>query len=149
MTEQPWFIEFYAPWCPHCQRLAPVWDDLHRRNQEIANIARVDCTSENGRPLCKNFDVHAYPTLLFFPLGHEKHFLFQGSRTLEALEDWLKKEVTREAEELEDPESVDEEALELVKDVRVVDRDEDKDWMEDSMPFVNAMLVSLKSTFLQ
>ena len=67
--DTPWFIEFFAPWCPHCQHLAPVWDQFYRDNKETLNVARVDCTSDDGKSLCRKFMIRSYPTLLYFPVG--------------------------------------------------------------------------------
>ena len=53
--DKPWFIEFYSPYCGHCQKLAPTWDMLYRRNKETVNVARVNCTSDKGGPLCDEF----------------------------------------------------------------------------------------------
>ena len=42
--DKPWMIDFFAPWCPHCQHLAPTWDELHQKHEEELNVAKVDCT---------------------------------------------------------------------------------------------------------
>ena len=53
------------------------------------NVARVDCTSTKGRPLCSEYAVHGYPTLLYFPLDTDTYITYKGKRTLDAFESWI------------------------------------------------------------
>ena len=90
--EKPWFVKFFAPWCGHCKKLAPVWDELAANHPDDMNVAKVDCTSAEGKPLCTDFGVKGYPTLLFFPPGKHtsgdstSYFKYKGARDLQSLE---------------------------------------------------------------
>lgn len=43
------FVEFYAPWCGFCKKIAPVWaqlaTDLKADGSDVI-VARVDCTDK-------------------------------------------------------------------------------------------------------
>ncbi|KAF7195259.1 hypothetical protein HII31_03465 [Pseudocercospora fuligena] len=68
-TREPWFIKFYAPWCHHCQAMAPSWQGMARQMQGKLNIGEVNCESE--KRLCKDVKVRGYPTIMFFRGGEK------------------------------------------------------------------------------
>ena len=44
------FINYYAPWCVWCQRLAPVWEAFAEKvqNEDLpVSIVRVDCVANS------------------------------------------------------------------------------------------------------
>ncbi|EAU38271.1 conserved hypothetical protein [Aspergillus terreus NIH2624] len=71
-TQDPWFIKFYAPWCSHCQALAPNWQQMAREMQHTLNIGEVNCDVESR--LCKDAHVTAFPTMYFFRGGERVEY---------------------------------------------------------------------------
>ncbi|XP_040575277.1 thioredoxin domain-containing protein 5 [Lepeophtheirus salmonis] len=82
------FIKFYAPWCGHCQKLSPIWDELASEFKDNANvkIAKMDCTQ--AQDICQEQDVTGYPTLSFYRDG-QKVESYRGSRAISDLKDFV------------------------------------------------------------
>ncbi|XP_030569395.1 thioredoxin domain-containing protein 5 homolog [Drosophila novamexicana] len=94
------FVKFFAPWCGHCKRLHPLWEQL----AEIMNIdepkvtiAKVDCTKH--QTLCADHQVTGYPTLRLFKQGEKESIKFKGTRDLPAITDFINQELNTPAEE--------------------------------------------------
>ncbi|XP_073504623.1 protein disulfide-isomerase A2 [Phyllobates terribilis] len=84
-------VEFYAPWCGHCQELAPKYskaaETLKEKTSE-ARLAKVDATEE--KDLGNEFGVSGYPTLKFFQNGNRTgHIDYGGRRDTEGLVRWM------------------------------------------------------------
>ncbi|KAF9057611.1 disulfide isomerase [Panaeolus papilionaceus] len=81
------FVEFYASWCGHCKRLAPIWDNLGQKYAPIKDklvIAKMEAT-ENDLPTSVPFRITGFPTLKFKPAGSRDFVDYEGDRSFESL----------------------------------------------------------------
>ena len=50
-----WLLKFYAPWCSHCKKLAPVLEEVAVETTGRMAIGKIDCDKE--KELCKEFNI--------------------------------------------------------------------------------------------
>ncbi|KAI1374227.1 thioredoxin-domain-containing protein [Hypoxylon crocopeplum] len=56
-------VEFYAPWCGHCQNLKPAYEKAARNLEGLARVAAVNCDEDENKQLCGMMGVKGFPTL--------------------------------------------------------------------------------------
>merc|ERR1712168_344968 len=113
-------VEFFAPWCGHCKRLAPEYETAATKllkNDPPIPIAKVDCT-EAGKETCSKYGVSGYPTLKIFR-GGEFSQEYDGPRDVSGIESYMKKNAGPSSVELRDSEHL-EKKLAAAEEVLVV-----------------------------
>ncbi|VAH02505.1 unnamed protein product [Triticum turgidum subsp. durum] len=85
-------VEFYAPWCGHCKKLAPEYEKLAASFKKAKSvlIAKVDC--DEHKSVCSKYGVSGYPTIQWFPKGSLEPKKYEGQRTAEALTEYVNSE---------------------------------------------------------
>lgn len=79
-------VKFFAPWCGHCMRLVPTWNDLAGKfvgNRNV-KVAKVDCTLSENKELCSQQEVDGFPTIFIYKNG-DKIIEYNGNRSLDDL----------------------------------------------------------------
>ncbi|XP_033727567.1 LOW QUALITY PROTEIN: protein disulfide-isomerase A6-like [Pecten maximus] len=80
-----WLIEFYAPWCGHCQSLTPEWKKAAKALKGIVKVAAVDADAHGQ--LGQKYGVQGFPTIKVFGGNKNKPEDYQGGRTANAIVD--------------------------------------------------------------
>ncbi|KAK3885496.1 hypothetical protein Pcinc_010237 [Petrolisthes cinctipes] len=62
--DESWLVDFYAPWCGHCQVFAPDFEDVTLDLEGTVKTAKLNC--ERHRGACQRAGVRAYPTVLLY-----------------------------------------------------------------------------------
>lgn len=69
--EKPVFVEFFASWCPHCQRMMPVMEELKNRVQRKMTVLQYDIDDPEYRRLVEYYRVQSVPTMMVFKAGEQ------------------------------------------------------------------------------
>ncbi|KAJ7228613.1 protein disulfide isomerase [Mycena pura] len=105
------FIEFYASWCGHCKRLAPIWASLadhYAPLKQTLTIAKMEAT-ENDLPPSAPFSIAGFPTIKFKKAGTKEFIDYEGDRSYESLVAFLEENAVNSLEIPEVPVVTEEE----------------------------------------
>ena len=63
-------VEFFATWCPHCQRMMPVVDQIKELLNGSSKVIQLDI-DQNQEAASAN-DVQSVPTFIIYKNGEEQ-----------------------------------------------------------------------------
>lgn len=83
-----WLIEFYAPWCGHCQKLAPEWAEAATELKGKVKLGALDATVHTI--MSNKYNIKGFPTIKFFPQGAKDGNAeeYDGGRTAQDIINW-------------------------------------------------------------
>jgi len=71
-------IEFYAPWCGHCQQLVPAYTQAAKQLGPTIPLYALDASDQKNAPIAQQLKIQGFPTLMIFVDG--KPEIYQGGR---------------------------------------------------------------------
>ena len=85
-SDIPVLVDFWAPWCGPCLRMAPVLDEVSESMAGKVKIVKVDIEDAANRDLAMRYEIRSIPNMKLFKNGKVVHDMV-GLRPKEALQE--------------------------------------------------------------
>jgi len=86
-------VKFYAPWCGHCKRLAPIYEELATYyEKESDKIIIAELNADEEKDIAKKYDIKGFPTIKLFTAKTTTPIDYNNDRTIEAFSDFIEHE---------------------------------------------------------
>lgn len=83
-------VEFYAPWCGHCKKLAPEYEgaaEVLSKHDPPYALGKLDATENKAS--AEKYGIQGFPTLFYFINGNKMEYT--GGRTKDTIVEWVLK----------------------------------------------------------
>lgn len=82
-SDEVWIVEFFAPWCGHCQSFAPEYIKAAAALKGVVKVGAVD--ADKDKSLAGQYGVRGFPTVKIFGVNKNSPNDFNGARTAEGV----------------------------------------------------------------
>lgn len=82
-SEEIWIVEFFAPWCGHCQQLVPEYTKVSNALKGIVKVGAVN--ADEHKSLAGKYNIRGFPTIKIFGADKRKPEDYQGARNAQGI----------------------------------------------------------------
>jgi protein disulfide-isomerase A6 len=82
-------VEFYAPWCGHCKKLAPDYEKVANAFRSEKNIVVAKVDADANKEVGTKYGVTGFPTIKFYPRDDKDGIDYSSGRDVDSFINYL------------------------------------------------------------